>query len=64
MSDFSTYNAQNQRTNEDKSIIVIEIKICALINDWEYDNAYGKNPSKTRPWLLASAIRFVLETGK
>ena len=21
----------------------------ALINDWENDNAYGKNPSKARP---------------
>ena len=36
-------------------------KVCALINDWGNDNAYEKNPSKaTRPWLLASANRFIL----
>ena len=28
-------------------------KISALINDWENDNVYGKNPSKARPWLAA-----------
>ena len=32
----------------------------ALINDWENNIAYGKNPSKASPWLLASAIRFML----
>ena len=35
-------------------------KISALTSDWENNIAYGKNPSKTRPWLLASAIRFML----
>ena len=35
-------------------------KISALINNCENDNAYGKNPSKARPWLLANAIRFIL----
>ena len=32
----------------------------ALINDWENSIAYGKNPSKARPWLLPSAIRLML----
>ena len=29
------------------------IKISELINDWENNIAYWKNPSKTWPWLLA-----------
>ena len=35
-------------------------KISALINDWENDNVYENNLSKARPWLLASAICFIL----
>ena len=31
-----------------------------MINDWENNIAYGKNPSKSRPRLLASATRFIL----
>ena len=55
------YVAQNQRMFEDQSLIIIEIKkIPALINDWENDNAHVKNPSKPRPWLLTSAVRFRL----
>ena len=38
--------------------MIIELKkISALINDWENNIAYGKKPSKGRPWVLASAIR-------
>ena len=55
------YVAQNQRMFENQSLIIIEIKkIPALINDWENDNAHVKNPSKPRPWLLTSAVRFRL----
>ena len=46
--DFGICVAQNQRTFEDQSLIEIK-KISALVNDWEKDNAYGKNPSKVRP---------------
>ena len=35
-------------------------KVSALINDLEYNIAYGKNLSKARAWLLASAICFML----
>ena len=35
-------------------------KISAFYNDWENSIAYGKNPSKARPWQLASAIRLIL----
>ena len=35
-------------------------RISALVNDWENNIACGKNPSKARLWLLASAIRFML----
>ena len=31
-----------------------------LINNWENKITYRKNPSKAEPWLLASAIRFML----
>ena len=35
-------------------------KISVLVNDWENNIAYGKNRSKARTWLLASAICFML----
>ena len=60
-SDFGVYVAQNQRMFEDQSLFIERTKkLSALINDWENDNAYGKNPSKTRPWLLPSATHFML----
>ena len=37
-----------------------EFRGLALINDWENNIAYEKNPSKARPWLLVSAICFML----
>ena len=33
-------------------------KKSALINYWENDNTYGKNPSKGRPWLLRKCDSF------
>ena len=53
--------SQKQGTSEDQQDLKSEVKkIPALINDWENNIACGKNLSKTRPWLLASAIRFIL----
>ena len=45
---------------EDQDLIIEAKKMCALINDWESNIAYGNHPSKARPWLLASTIRFIL----
>ena len=61
ISDFGICVAQKQGTFEDQDLIMTEIKkISALINDWENHITYGENPSKTRPWLQASAVHFML----
>ena len=39
--------------------VLLEKNIC-IDQCWENNIAYGKNPSKVSPWLLASAIRFML----
>ena len=63
-SDFGICVSQNQRKFEDQSFIIEIKKLSALINDQlglgTMINAYGKNPSKARPWLLAGAIHFIL----
>ena len=60
-SDFRIYVAQKQGAFDDQDLIITwGKKISAMINDWENNIAYWKNPSKAGPWLLASVIRFML----